>query len=100
MNTLLLPVEKNKNKKTVIRGLWKDNNVIYYDYLKAVDLPYLDNKVLSGYCITFNQLALFYKQDKKAVIFTCKTEQVEVLHEVKKVSHTGFKGLKKACSLR
>ena len=98
MFILMLPVEKSKVKSS-IRGYWLDNKIIYYDYLKEIKLPYIDKKALNGYSITYKQLALFYKQNKKSFIYTDKTKKTEVLSKVKRVSHTGYKGLKKAIKL-
>jgi len=95
MYKLFIPVNKRK-EKTVIRGFWKDNDITYYDYIKIQPLQYIDKKALKGICQSFNELALFFIGRKLGYIFTGETEKTEVFRKVKRVSHTGFKGLKTA----
>ena len=95
MYRLLIPVKKGK-EKTNVRGFWLDDKKIYYDYLKIQSLAFVDKKALAGIGASFNELALFFIGGKFGFIYTCKSGKTEVLRKVKRSSHTGFKGLKKA----
>jgi len=74
---IYLPIKKNK--KSNIRGFWlSDDKKLYYDYIKIIEANISDIENIRK---KYNELAIFYTDDKFAYIWNGK--KTEVLKENK-----------------
>ena len=76
MYKILIP---EKEKKSLIRGIWKDGNKLYFDNLKAEYTDFLSYTSLDNLCIKYNQLAIFYTSGVTASIYTKKSGRIDKL---------------------
>jgi hypothetical protein len=76
MYKILIP---EKEKKSLIRGIWKDGNKLYFDNLKAEYTDYLSYAKLDKLCEDYNQLAIFYTFNNTASIYTKKSGRIDKL---------------------
>jgi len=91
MYTLLLPI----NKKSNIRGLWIYKNKVYRDNLKIAKYKRgLSIKVLKKLAYNYNQLALFYYNNKRGFIYNNNSGLTDKLNNRALFYHKGFKNLK------
>jgi len=75
---ILIPVEKLKQNKAVIRGFWRsDKGFLFYDYLKELDTKEQD--YVEAIRKNYKQESVFYTDNSKAFIWNGK--DTVILHK-------------------
>jgi hypothetical protein len=91
MINIYIPLVKSKRNKPSIRGLWKDGNKLYYDYISQESAQADDIDRLQKH---YKQLAMFYESDGQGYIYTDK-DNIIILKN-KTVYHADHKNIKRA----
>jgi hypothetical protein len=103
MVKILIPQEKTKQNKPLVRGFWKNpTGRIYYDYLSIQEKELTSNydlqKTMDNLKNLYNQEAIFYINDSKAFIYNNKKDIVELSQKHSELIPKDKKVLKKAIS--